>query len=105
MREQTEEQLFAVLGIPEVEPLKRLDGAPLEDGLPTQLVTAAKWVDWIEEDEEDIRLFDFGESFLFGEEPDKLTHGGPFKAPETIFTDTYDYRVDLWQTGCMVRHH
>ncbi|KAJ5281827.1 hypothetical protein N7478_007199 [Penicillium angulare] len=58
--EQTEEQLFDVLGLPEVEPLTRVDGTPLGNGLPSQLVKAAQWDDWIDEDDEDIRLFDFG---------------------------------------------
>jgi serine/threonine-protein kinase SRPK3 len=35
---QTEEQLFDVLGFPEVEPLTQVDGTPLGNGLPSQLV-------------------------------------------------------------------
>lgn len=98
----TEEELFDVLGFPEIEPLARIDGTPLENGLPTQLVKAAEWVDWIDEDDEDIRLIDIGESFLQGEEPEKLAQLGTLRVPETIFTDCFDYRVDLWRTGCMV---
>lgn len=98
----TEEELFDVLGSPEIEPLARIDGTPLENGLPTQLVKAAEWVDWIDEDDEDIRLIDIGESFLQGEEPEKLAQLGTLRVPETIFTDCFDYRVDLWRTGCMV---
>ena len=98
----TEEELFDVLGSPEIEPLARIDGTPLENGLPTQLVKAAEWVDWIDEDDEDIRLLDIGESFLQGEEPEKLAQPGISRVPETIFTDCFDYRVDLWRTGCMV---
>jgi hypothetical protein len=63
---KAEEELFEFLGFPEIEPLSRLDGTPLETGLPNQPVKAAEWVDWIDEDDEDSRLLDFGESF-FGE--------------------------------------
>ena len=98
----TEEQLFAVLGSPEIETLARLDGASLEDGLPKQLVKAVEWVEWIDEDDEDIRLLDFGESFLQGKEPKKLAQPGILQVPETIFTNFFDYRVDLWRAGCMV---
>lgn len=98
----TEEQLFESLGFPEIEPLTRLDGTPLENGLPTQLVKAAEWVDWIDEDDEDIRLLDLGESFLQGEEPKRLAQPGTLRVPETIFTNCFDHRVDLWRTGCMV---
>ena len=100
---QTKEQLFDVLGFPEVESLTRVDGTPLANGLPSQLVKAAEWDDWIDEDDEDIRLFDFGESFFQGLEPKTLAQPGPLRVPETIFTDSFDYRVDLWRTGCMVR--
>lgn len=98
----TEDQLFNVLGSPEIEPLARIDGLPLENGLPGQLVKAAEWIDWIDEDDEDIRLFDVGESFLQGEKPRKLSQPGILRVPETIFTDSFDYRVDLWRAGCMV---
>ncbi|KAJ5804458.1 uncharacterized protein N7518_000761 [Penicillium psychrosexuale] len=36
----------------------------------------------LDEDDEDIQLLDFGEKM--------------------IFTDHFDYRVDLWRTGCMI---
>ncbi|KAJ5223418.1 hypothetical protein N7468_007960 [Penicillium chermesinum] len=87
---QTEEQLFNVLGLPEIEPLTRVDDAPLAEGLPTQL------------DDEDIKIFDFAESFFQGQESAKLAQPGSLRIPETIFTDKLDYRVDLWRTGCMV---
>jgi hypothetical protein len=72
-------------------------------GLPTELVKAASWEEWIEEDDEDIRIIDLGETFIQGAEPAKLAQPGHLKAPETIFTDTFDYRVDLWRAGIMVR--
>lgn len=97
-----EKGFFDGLGFPEIEPLARIDGAPLDNGLPTQLVKAAEWVDWTDEDEEDIRLFDFGESFLEGEQPEKLAQPSNLQVPETIFTDHFDYRLDLWRAGCMV---
>ncbi|OQE28558.1 hypothetical protein PENSTE_c003G08400 [Penicillium steckii] len=98
----TKEELLVTLGSPKYEPLTRIDGAPLENGLPSQLVKAADWTEWIDEDEEDIRLFDFGESFFHGHEPDKLAQPGPLRVPETIFTDSFDYRVDLWRAGSVI---
>ncbi|KOS38318.1 hypothetical protein ACN38_g10875 [Penicillium nordicum] len=96
------QELFDVLGSPKTEPLALIDGTPLDKGLPTQLVKAAEWVDWIDEDEEDIRLLDFGESFLEGEQPEKLAQPSNLRVPETIFTDRFDYRLDLWRAGCMI---
>ncbi|KAI9039308.1 uncharacterized protein KD926_009750 [Aspergillus affinis] len=98
----SEEQLFEVLGLPEIEPLDRIDGTPLETELPTQLAKAAEWTEWIDEDDEDIRLLNLSESFLQGEEPTRLAQPGILRVPETIFTDSFDYRVDLWRAGCMI---
>ncbi|KAF7593753.1 hypothetical protein BBP40_010929 [Aspergillus hancockii] len=69
-----------VLGAPEIELLVRVD----------------------DEDKEKIRLLDLGESFVQGEEPKKLAHPDTLRVPEIIFTDTFNYRVYLWRTGCMV---
>jgi serine/threonine-protein kinase SRPK3 len=104
----TEEELFKVLGTPEAEELaqldgKLLDGKLLDEGMPTQLAKTAGWDKWVEEDDEDIRIFDLGEAFLKGAEPKMLAQPRQLKAPETILTDSYDYRVDLWRAGIVVR--
>ncbi|KAB8205792.1 kinase-like domain-containing protein [Aspergillus parasiticus] len=98
----SENETFEVLGTPEIEPLVRVDGAPLQNGLPTRLVKAAEWVEWVDEDDEEFRLLDVGESFLQGEEPKVLAQPGTLRVPETIFTDSFNYRVDLWRAGCMI---
>jgi hypothetical protein len=83
--------------------LARLDGCPLGPGLPKQLVKAATWEKWIEEDEENIRLIDFGEAFVCGNAPSRLAQPSGLEVPETIFTANFDYRVDLWRIGCTVQ--
>lgn len=95
----TKEEIFEAIGSPKVEPVAHEDGGPLPKGLPTELVEAAEWEDWIDEDEEDIRILDLGQSFLQAEEPEKLAQPGILRAPETIFTGNFDYRVDLWSAG------
>ena len=99
----TEEKLFEVLGAPKSEELVRRDGKPLDEGVPNQLVKAAVWDNWAEEDDEDLRIFDLGEAFLKGAEPKILAQPRQLKVPETIFTDSYDCRLDLWRAGVMVR--
>jgi serine/threonine-protein kinase SRPK3 len=98
----TEEKLFEVLGTPKSEELVRRDGKPLDEGVPNQLVKTAGWDNWVEEDDEDLRIFDLGEAFLKGAEPKILAQPRQLKVPETIFTDSYDYRLDLWRAGIMV---
>jgi hypothetical protein len=44
-----------------------------------------------------------GEAFLKGAEPKILAQPQDLRVPETILTDSYDYRVDLWRAGIMVR--
>ncbi|OQE41165.1 hypothetical protein PENCOP_c005G03402 [Penicillium coprophilum] len=97
----TEEELFKVLGNPEIEPLVYADGTPLQPGLPTQIVKAAEWTDWIDEDEEDQQLLDLGESLPQGKEPSKLAQPSFLRVPETVFLNSFDYRVDSWRAGCM----
>lgn len=99
----TEQELVEILGPPETEQLARRDGKPVGKGLPSQLIKATGWEDnWIDEDDEDIQVFDFGEAFLKGAEPEKLPQPSHLKAPETIFMDSYDSRHDLWRAGIML---
>ena len=64
-----------------------------------QLVKKSHWDDWIGEDDEDVRLIDFGEGFAQGFKPDILAQPVDLMAPETIFTDLFDHRLDLWRAG------
>ena len=48
----TEEKLFEVLGAPKSEKLVRLDGEPLDEGVPNQLVKATGWFGWLDEDDD-----------------------------------------------------
>ena len=100
----TEECLFKVLGSPESAELARLDGKPLSKSLPSQLVEAVSWVDWMDEDEEDLRIIDLGEAFLQGGDSKKLNQPSSLQAPETIFTSSLDSRLDLWGAGIVVRN-
>lgn len=96
------ERIFKFVGVPEVEPLVRSDGRALDEGLPTHLVKAIVWDSWVEEDHEDLRIIDFGRSFFQWEKNGKAAKPRPLPAPETIFTGSFDYRVDLWRAGCVV---
>ncbi|KAK0391163.1 hypothetical protein NLU13_0664 [Sarocladium strictum] len=97
-----EERLFAIIGAPEWTMLARVDGEPLCSSLPKQLVRKAGWDDWVDEDDEDIRLLDWGEAFLHGAEPAKLAQPEDLRVPETFFIGRFDYRVDLWRAGCTI---
>ena len=97
------ESMFEVIGGPKTEKLIRCDGKPLTPGMPEQLVKKTGWDNWIDEDEEDVRLIDLGEAFPHGTIPARLAEPSDLQVPEKIFTGRFDYRVDLWRAGCMVR--
>ena len=99
----SKECLFEVLGSPESEELVRRDGKPLSETLSSHLIKAAEWVDWIDDDEEELRIIDLGEAFLNGAETKKLAQPNSLRAPETISTGSFDHRLDLWRAGIVVR--
>lgn len=91
-----------IIGKPVAESLVREDGQPVEARFPKHIVRRAEWDKWLDEDQEDIRLIDWGESFRRGEEPAQVALPIDCKAPETILTDRLDYRIDLWTAGIVV---
>jgi serine/threonine-protein kinase SRPK3 len=99
----SEEELFEVLGLPESRELVRLDDEPLGEGIPNQLIKSVKWVCWPDEDDEDIRIIDLGEAFVQDAVPERLAQPRDLQVPETIFTGRFDYRLDLWRAGLLVR--
>lgn len=99
----SKERLFEVIGAPITEDVARIDGHPLADGIPSYLVKSAVWDGWVNDYDEDFRLLDFGESFVQGREPEIITQPGGLMPPETVLTEDFDYRVDLWRAGIAVR--
>ena len=99
----TDKALSEALGEPVTLGLARIDGQPLSKSLPSRWVASAVWDDWNDEDEEDLRLIDFGESFQPGAETKKLADPQCLPAPETIFTSTLDFGSEKWSAGIMVR--
>ncbi|KAI1573988.1 hypothetical protein PtrCC142_003139 [Pyrenophora tritici-repentis] len=51
--------------------------------------------------QQQIKIIDFGESFLHNDVPETLHTPAVVRAPEVIFGDKLDYRVDLWNMGCV----
>lgn len=104
-----------VLGEVETEQVERLDGASLPIGIPTMLVKSAEWAGWPDEDIDDIdeddcvddtfyeiRIIDLGEAFRHTASPEVLNETTGLRSPEIVFTNTFDYRVDLWRVGLLV---
>jgi serine/threonine-protein kinase SRPK3 len=90
------------LGKPEVGLVRRDDGKPLDPGMPEYLVRPTSYPIDFSLSSHSIKIVDFGESFLNNGVPNTLHTPLPIRAPEIIFGDHLDYRVDLWSMGCMV---
>jgi len=98
----TEAELLQKLRSPEVGAVTRKDGKPLEPGLPAYLVRPTSYPADVSLSQQQIKIIDFGESFSNNDIPETLHTPLCVRAPEVIFGEKLDYRVDLWSAGCMV---
>lgn len=97
-----EDEIWDVIGGGYTDEVTRIDGQPLESRLPGEYTQSANWEGWDDQSNSDLRLLDFGESFLQGAEPEMIGQPPDLRIPEIIFTKRFDYRVDLWCTGAVV---
>jgi serine/threonine protein kinase len=91
------------LGKPGIGHVRRSDGKDLEPGIPDYIVRSASYRSHFWSSSSSVKIVDFGESFLHTTIPQNLHTPLPVRAPELIFGESLDYRVDLWSMGCMVR--
>ncbi|CAI7610790.1 unnamed protein product [Penicillium palitans] len=99
----TEEQFTEMLGKPDIGYVRRTDGTDLEPGIPEYIVRPSSHRTHSWKFSQSIKIIDFGESFVQTTIPLTLHTPLTVRAPEVIFQDHIDYRVDLWSMGCMVR--
>ncbi|KAJ6009042.1 hypothetical protein N7522_004058 [Penicillium canescens] len=98
----TEEKFTEMLGKPEIGYVRRSDGKELEPGIPEYIVRPTSYRTHSWNSAQSIKIIDFGESFLPTAVPRTLHTPLAVRAPEVIFQDRIDYRVDLWSMGCML---
>lgn len=98
-----EDHLLQKLGNPETGLIKRKYGQPLDSSMPRYLVWPSSYPLDKELHAQPIKIIDFGESFSNTYPPTTLHMPLAVRAPEVVFGDTLDHRVDLSSMGCMVR--
>ncbi|CAO2651848.1 Nn.00g001310.m01.CDS01 [Neocucurbitaria sp. VM-36] len=98
----TEAELLQKLRSPEIGAVTRKDGKTLEPGLPAYLVRPTSYPAGASLSQPQIKIIDFGESFSNNDVPETLHTPLCVRAPEVIFGEELDYRVDLWSAGCMI---
>lgn len=99
-----EGDFFDRLGQPEIGAVSRLDGKSLTHNVPSHVVrpTFFRRRD-ILLSSPSVKIIDFGEAFLKDNVPGTLHTPLSVRAPEIVFGDRLDNRVDLWSAGCLVK--
>ena len=98
-----ERSFFERLGSPHASPVTRLDGECLISNVPSHIVRPASFrMKDILQISPTVKIIDFGEAFFRHSVPDTLHTPLAVRAPEVIFGDTFDRRVDMWSAGCLV---
>ncbi|KAK7397649.1 hypothetical protein QQX98_012985 [Neonectria punicea] len=98
-----ERHFFDRLGEPQTGPVSRPDGKPLARNVPSHVVRPAPFRKRdILLSSPSVKIIDFGEAFFNNNAPNTLHTPLPIRAPEVIFGDVLDHRVDLWSAGCLL---
>ncbi|RKK99087.1 hypothetical protein BFJ71_g6459 [Fusarium oxysporum] len=101
----SERDLIARLGDPEMGLVTRRDGKPLSSNIPTCIVRPSSFRHKDVQrllSSPSIKIIDFGEAFFNHDTLNTLHTPLPVRAPEIVFGDRLNNRVDLWSTGCLV---
>ncbi|KAF2857528.1 hypothetical protein K470DRAFT_223186, partial [Piedraia hortae CBS 480.64] len=51
--------------------------------------------------EDEIKLLDFGQTFYLYSPPDELATPLYYRAPEIVFHEKVDEKIDVWNTGML----
>ncbi|CAJ0549405.1 Ff.00g030180.m01.CDS01 [Fusarium sp. VM40] len=98
-----EQDFIARLGEPEIGAVTRFDGGPLTDKIPTQIIRPALFRRRdLMRSCPSIKIIDFGEAFFSNNAPGTLHTPLSVRAPEIVFGDRLDHRVDIWSAGCLI---
>ncbi|KAF2861390.1 kinase-like protein [Piedraia hortae CBS 480.64] len=96
----TEEEFLRFFCYAQIKEVKSKDGSPLPPNVPRYLVKhdyrpTQAW------NEDDIMLIDFGQAFHLNSPPDGLVTPLQYRAPEIVFEETLDEKVDVWSAGML----
>ncbi|KAG6138389.1 hypothetical protein E4U28_004239 [Claviceps purpurea] len=99
-----EEDFIARLGDRVTGAVTKLDDGPWAPNVPTQIIQPAIFQeqDIMAAPCPSIKIIDFGEAFFSDDPPSTLNTPLALRAPEIVFGDPLDRRVDLWSAGCLI---
>lgn len=102
LQTMTDERFYQEFGIPRCDAIKRKDGDPLGLDVPEYRVAPAEHELNTPSSSHSIKIVDFGGAFLNTKPPRTLETPLAVRAPEIVFGDVLDHRVDMWSMGCLV---
>lgn len=89
--------------MPDIDAVVRVDGKPLKPNMPAYQAQSTFYpADVSSWQQQHVKIIDSGESFLPDDVPVALHTPLSIRAPEVLFGEKLDYRVDLWSVGCLV---
>ncbi|KAG6307391.1 hypothetical protein E4U44_007740 [Claviceps purpurea] len=99
-----EEDFITRLGKVETGAVTKLDDGPWAPNVPTEIIRPALFQgqDIMAVPCPSIKIIDFGEAFFGDDAPSTLKTPRVLQAPEIVFGDQLDLRVDLWSAGCLI---
>ncbi|KAG6222913.1 hypothetical protein E4U26_004890 [Claviceps purpurea] len=99
-----EEDFITRLGKFETGAVTKLDDGPWAPNVPTEIIRPALFQgqDIMAAPCPSIKIIDFGEAFFGDDVPSTLKTPRVLQAPEIVFGDQLDLRVDLWSAGCLI---
>lgn len=74
----------------------------MDPSVPGYIVRAASYRADVSPTIASTKIVDFGEFFIGDDSPSTLHTPIAVRAPEVVFRDHLDYRVDMWSMGCVV---
>ncbi|KAL6914795.1 hypothetical protein FSST1_012555 [Fusarium sambucinum] len=99
----SEKDFVARLGEIATGAVTRIDGRPLEDNFPNQIIRPASFRGFDNIlSRPSVKIIDFGQAFLGNNAPTTLQNPVYLQPPEVVFGDLLDRRVDLWSAGCLI---
>ncbi|KAI1906349.1 hypothetical protein LOZ52_006469 [Ophidiomyces ophidiicola] len=111
MQNMTRKELYAKVGQPTIQPVRRQDKAPLENGVPSNVVVPA-WLGGASDEltlaDSLIQIADFGEAFSPQRENHYVCHTPSISAPPEAFfmqpgiSEPLSFPGDIWTLGCII---
>ncbi|KAI0502815.1 kinase-like domain-containing protein [Xylaria bambusicola] len=100
-----EVQFLEKFGRPETTPVRSVDGMALTAHLPNYIVRPISFHARGMREElrrSTVKIIDFGEAFFRSQSAVAVHTPLAVRAPEAIFDDRIDYRIDTWSMGCLL---